>query len=255
LDVSLPNENAVDVAGVSKRYRLPPIPKQATLKDLVVRRVRAEGRHAVVDALDDVTFSVARGQTLGVVGENGSGKSTLLRILAGITHPDRGEVRMRGTVAPLLALGSGFNPYFTGRENALIELLTLGLSRSEAVRELETVIQFAELEEFIDVPIRMYSTGMQMRLAFAAAIRIDPEILLIDEVLAVGDERFSLKCTAWLDEHRKRGRTTILVTHSTAAVEAQCDVALWIDRGRVAAFGPSSDVIGLYHDAVVSRKP
>ncbi len=196
-------ENAVDAVGISKRFRFRSTAKQATLKDLVVRRVRHDGRFGIVDALDDVTFSLPRGQTLGVIGENGSGKTTLLRILCGITKPDRGEVRVRGNLSPLLALGTGFNPYLTGRENAMIELLTLGLDRREAKRQLDDVIEFSELGEFIDAPMRTYSTGMAMRLAFAAAIRVDPDILLVDEALSVGDERFAAKCAVWLDEFQK----------------------------------------------------
>jgi ABC-type polysaccharide/polyol phosphate transport system ATPase subunit len=248
------SDNAVDVAGISKRFRFPSTARQATLKDLVARRVRVEGRYGIVDALDDVTFSVARGQTLGVIGENGSGKTTLLRILAGITKPDRGEVRLRGSVAPLLGLGTGFNPYLTGRENALIELLTLGMSRREAKSRLDDVIEFSELAEFIDAPMRTYSTGMSMRLAFAAATRVDPEILLVDEVLAVGDERFAAKCTAWLDDFRRRGKTAILVTHSTAAVATHCDAALWLADGRVAAYGDRLHVVRAYV-AATSGKP
>jgi ABC-type polysaccharide/polyol phosphate transport system ATPase subunit len=240
------SENAVDVAGIWKRFRFPSTARPATLKDLVVRRVHMEGRYGVVDALQDVTFSIGRGRTLGVIGENGSGKTTLLRILSGVTKPDRGEVRTRGSLAPLLSLGAGFNPFLTGRENALIELLTLGLSRSQAKSQLDDVIEFSELEEFIDAPMRTYSTGMTMRLAFAAAIRVDPEILLIDEVLSVGDERFAAKCTAWLEDFKRRGKTTILVTHSTTTVATQCDLALWLDNGRVAAFGERMDVIRAY---------
>jgi ABC-type polysaccharide/polyol phosphate transport system ATPase subunit len=252
--VPVSSENAVDVVGIAKRFRFPSTAKQATLKDLVVRRVRAEGRSRIVDALDDVTFSVGRGQTLGVVGENGSGKTTLLRILSGITKPDRGQVRMRGSVAPLLALGTGFNPYLSGRENALIELLTLGLSRREAKSQIDDVIEFSELEEFIDAPMRTYSTGMTMRLAFAAAIRVDPEILLIDEVLSVGDERFGAKCARWLEDFRRRGKTTIMVSHSAAAVSTQCDVAIWLAAGRVAAYGDAKSVVRAYV-AATSGKP
>jgi ABC-type polysaccharide/polyol phosphate transport system ATPase subunit len=246
--------NAVQAVGVSKRFRFPTAARESTLKDLVVRRVRREGRFAVVDALADVTFSVSAGTTLGVIGENGSGKTTLLRILSGITRPDSGEVSVRGSIAPLLALGAGFNGSLTGRENAMIELLSLGLGRAEAKREMEAVIDFSELAEFIDAPVRTYSTGMAMRLAFAAAIRVDPEILLIDEVLSVGDERFAAKCTAWLDAHKARGKTTIMVTHSTAMVPAYCDVALWLDGGRVTAFGDPVEVVRSYVQAK-SGKP
>ena len=252
--MSFVSDNAVEVVGVSKRYRFPSLGRQATLKDVVVRRVVREGRYGVVDALDDVTFTVPRGQTLGIVGVNGSGKSTLLRILAGISKPDRGEVRVRGTIAPLLALGAGFNPYFTGRENALIELLSLGLSRAQALGELDSVITFSELGDFIDAPMRTYSAGMSMRLAFAAAIRVDPDILLIDEVLAVGDERFAAKCTQWLEGFRSRGKTAILVTHSSSAVTTHCDLALWLREGRVAAYGDKIDVVRAYVEAT-SGKP
>ncbi len=246
-------QNAVDVVGISKRFRFPSAGREATLKDLAVRRVHRAGRYSIVNALDDVTFSVGRGETLGVVGENGSGKTTLLRILAGVTKPDRGEVRMRGTTAPLLGLGAGFNPFLSGRENALIELLTLGLSRSEAKRQLPEVVEFSELEEFIDAPVRTYSSGMAMRLAFAAAIRVDPEILLIDEVLSVGDERFAAKCTAWLDSFRRRGKTTIMVTHDSAAVVSQCDTALWLEQGRAVAFGKPLEVVRAYLSAKSGR--
>jgi ABC-type polysaccharide/polyol phosphate transport system ATPase subunit len=252
--VGFSNDSAVDAAGISKRFRFPSTARQATLKDLVLRRTHQEGRYRVVDALQDVTFSVGKGATLGVIGENGSGKTTLLRILSGITKPDKGELRVRGSVAPLLALGTGFNPYLTGRENAMIELLTLGLSRAEAKSQLNDVIEFSELAEFIDAPMRTYSTGMAMRLAFAAAIRVDPEILLLDEVLAVGDERFAAKCAAWLDDFKRRDKTTILVTHSTSVVATQCDFALWLDNGRVAAFGEASGVARAYVEAK-SGKP
>ncbi|MHB1872367.1 MAG: ABC transporter ATP-binding protein [Steroidobacteraceae bacterium] len=247
--------NALDAVGVCKRFRFRSSTRQTTLKDLVVRRVRVEKRYGVVDALDDVTFSVRRGQTLGVIGENGSGKSTLLRVLAGITKPDRGEVRVRGSVAPLLSLGTGFNAELTGRENALIELLMLGLSRAQARSHLQDVIDFSELSEFIDAPMRTYSSGMGMRLGFAVATRVDPEILLIDEVLSVGDERFAVKCAAWLDDFKRRGKTTVLVTHSTPTVASQCDVALWLHRGRGAAFGAATDVVHAYLQAMREQGP
>lgn len=244
--VSLPSDSAIDAVGVSKRFKFWSTNRQASLKDLVVRRVQREKHYDVVKALDDVTFSISRGQTLGVIGANGSGKTTLLRILAGITKPDQGEVRVRGNVAPMLALGAGFNPDLTGRENALIELLTLGLSRAEAKAQIKDVIEFSELTEFIDAPMRTYSTGMAMRLAFAAAIRVDPEILLIDEVLSVGDERFAIKCAEWLADFKRRGKTTVLVTHSTATVAAQCDVALWLHNGRAMTFGLATRVVQDY---------
>ena len=244
----------VEAIGISKSFRFAASGRPSTLKDLVLQRVRFDGHYGIVDALQDVSFSVKRGQSLGVIGENGSGKTTLLRILAGITQADSGNVRLGGSVAPLLSVGAGFNPYLSGRENALIELLTLGMTRTEAKAQIDDVIAFSELAEFIDAPLRTYSAGMTMRLAFAAAIRIDPDVLLIDEVFAVGDEHFSAKCTAWLNDFKARGKTTILVTHDTHAVAAHCDVALWLDKGRVAAFGERMDVIRAYARAT-SGKP
>ncbi len=248
--ISTLTKNAVESVGLSKRFRFHATGRPPTLKDAVLQRVRFEGHYGVVDALKDVSFTIERGQTLGVIGENGSGKTTLLRILSGVSKPDSGQMQVQGSVAPLLSLGIGFYPDSTGRENALIELLTLGLSREEARSQLDDVIEFSELQEFIDAPLRTYSTGMAMRLAFAAAIRVDPEILLIDEVFAVGDEHFAAKCTAWLDDFKARGKTLILATHDTSTVATMCDVALWLDKGRVAAFGERMDVIRAYSRAV-----
>jgi ABC-type polysaccharide/polyol phosphate transport system ATPase subunit len=243
-------ENAIDVVGVSKRFRFRAPWGRATVKDLLLGKPGAFKGQVLVNALDDVTFSVPRGCTLGVVGQNGSGKTTLLRVLAGIIRADNGEVRVRGHVAPMLALGTGFNADLTGRENAKIELLMLGLSRAEAERQIDGVIAFAELGQFIDAPMRTYSTGMAMRLAFAAAIQVDPEILLIDEVLSVGDERFAIKCAAWLDDFKKRGKTTVIVTHNSGLVASQCDLALWLNKGRVGAFGEPNVVVHDYLTAM-----
>jgi lipopolysaccharide transport system ATP-binding protein len=240
----------IEVAGLSKRFRFPGIPREATLKDLVVRRIRVEGQTSVVDALDDVTFSLDNGQSMGIIGRNGSGKTTLLRIMSGIMKPDRGEVRLHGAVAPLLALGTAFHPYLTGRENAYIELLTLGLTRARARSLVDRVIDFSELAEFIDAPMRTYSTGMAMRLAFAVAICVDPDILLIDEILAVGDESFAAKCTQVMNDFRTRGKTMVLVTHDTGMVKQRCDTALWLANGRVAAYGEAASVVDAYHQAV-----
>jgi ABC-type polysaccharide/polyol phosphate transport system ATPase subunit len=246
------SDYAIDAVGISKRFRLRGAAGQSSLKDIFTRRARGK-RFGVVNALEDVTFCVRRGQTLGVIGQNGSGKTTLLRILAGITKPERGDVRVRGNVAPLLALATGFNPYLSGRENALIELLTLGLSRAEAKNRLDEVIAFAEIGAFIDEPMRTYSSGMAMRLAFAAATRIDPEILLIDEILSVGDEGFAVKCAAWLDDYKRRGNTSVIVTHNTGMVASQCDVALWLHKGCVAGFGDPTEVVHAYLQCIRSE--
>lgn len=244
--------SAIDARDVGKQYRFSSVPKSTTLKDLIVRRIRSDGDASVIDALQDVSFSVAKGQTLGVIGRNGSGKSTLLRVLAGIVKPDRGSVRLSGAPVPILALGAGFNPYLTGRENATIELLALGLTRAQARSMLPDIFEFSELAEFADVPLRAYSSGMSMRLAFSAAVCVEPDILLVDEVLAVGDERFARKCVKCIEELRDRGSATVLVTHEPAMVVGQCDVALWLENGRVAAFGEPRTVVAAYHDACTS---
>lgn len=244
----------VDAIGITKNFRFLAGGRPTTLKDAVLQRVHYEGRFGVVEALHEVTFSLKRGQSLGVIGENGSGKTTLLRVLAGILKPDSGDIRIAGSVAPLLATGAGLNPYLSGRENALAGMLMLGLSREDALAQIDDVIEFSELGEFIDAPVRTYSTGMMLRLTFAIAIRVVPDVLLIDEVFAVGDEHFSTKCMAWLKDYKDKGNTVVLVTHNASDVAAHCDVGLWLDKGRVAAFGDRMDVIRAYARAT-SGKP
>ena len=239
--------DAIKVEGVTKRFRFPTVPHRATLKDLAVRTLRFERGASVVDALSDINFSVAPGSMLGIIGRNGSGKTTLMRILAGILHPDGGSVQIKGTLAPLLAIGIGFHPDLTGRESARIELLSLGLSRAEVSGLMEQIIDFSEIGEFVDAPVRTYSTGMVMRLAFSVAICVDPDILLLDEVLAVGDEAFAKKCLDCISGFRTRGKTIALVTHNSAIVESWCDVALWLDQGRIKAFGSPKEVVSAYH--------
>jgi ABC-type polysaccharide/polyol phosphate transport system ATPase subunit/SAM-dependent methyltransferase len=240
---------AIEAAGISKRFRLSSFPKRAGIKDLVLGTIARDQRTSDVAALDDVSFAAERGTTLGIVGRNGSGKSTLLRILAGIVRPDSGSVRMHGSVAPLLALGAGFHPDLTGREGARVELLSLGLTRAQTAYAMDEVAGFSEIGDFIDRPVRTYSSGMLMRLAFAVAVSVDPDILLLDEILAVGDEAFSQKCLQRLDAFKRAGKTIVLVTHASGIVRAWCDQALWLDRGRVAAYGAPDEVIDAYHAA------
>lgn len=240
--------DAITVTNVSKRYKLPRIHRNATLKDFAVRALRREGRSTVVDALRNVTFSAEPGSMVGIIGRNGSGKTTLMRLLAGILQPDEGSVRIEGTLAPLLALGIGFHPDLTGREGARIELLTLGFSRAEATALMDRIIEFSELGDFVDAPVRTYSLGMVMRLAFSVAICVDPDVLLLDEVLAVGDENFATKCLNCISGFRERGKTIVLVTHNAEVAEQWCDVALWLDQGEIAAFGDPQAVVDAYHE-------
>ena len=240
---------AIDARDVTKVYRRFAHKKQfATLKSALlsgslIRDLRPEDTFA---ALKGVTFQVPAGCTYGIVGRNGSGKSTLLKCVAGITRPSAGTVTVKGRVSALIELGAGFHPEISGRENVFINGIMLGLSKKDIGRRFDEIVEFAELEDFIDAPVKTYSSGMYMRLGFAVAIHVDPDVLLVDEVLAVGDEGFTHKCLDKFGEFRKRGRTILLVTHSLALVERFCDEALWIDAGVSRAAGDPRRVVGAY---------
>jgi lipopolysaccharide transport system ATP-binding protein len=197
-------------------------------------------------ALDGVSFEVPKGCTFGVIGENGSGKSTLLKLTAGITKPTRGSLSVDGRISALIELGAGFHPEISGRENVAINGIMLGLTRREVDERFDEIVAFAELQDFIDAPVKTYSSGMYMRLGFAVAIHVDPDVLLIDEVLAVGDEAFTRKCLDKIGEFRRRGKTILLVTHSLGLVERMCDEVLWLRHGRVAGRGDSKRVVDSY---------
>ena len=197
-------------------------------------------------ALDGVSFEVPKGTTFGVIGENGSGKSTMLKLLAGITKPTRGSLRVDGRVSALIELGAGFHPEISGRENVAINGIMLGLTRREVQERFQDIVAFAELERFIDAPVKTYSSGMYARLGFAVAIHVDPDVLLIDEVLAVGDEAFTRKCLDKIGEFRRRGKTILLVTHSLGLAEKMCDEVLWLRGGKLADQGDPKRVIDAY---------
>jgi lipopolysaccharide transport system ATP-binding protein len=239
--------DAIRVEGVSKRFHYPMIPKRATLKDMALRTMRLKSGEAVVEALRNVTFSVERGSTLGIIGRNGSGKSTLMRILSGILKPDTGVVETAGIVAPLLALGTGFHPELSGREGARIELFTLGMDPAQADDLMDEIVAFSEIGDFIDAPVRTYSVGMLMRLAFSVAICVNPNILLLDEVLAVGDEEFARKCHETILDFRNHGKTIVIVTHAADIIESWCDTALWLECGEVSGLGDPHAVVAAYH--------
>lgn len=245
--------NAIEVRGASKVYRRYSRRRQfATLKSALlsgslVRDLRPD---ETFPALQDVTFDVPRGRTLGVIGRNGSGKSTLLKLVAGITKPTSGTVHVNGRISALIELGAGFHPEISGRENVFINGIMLGLSKREITRRFDEIVEFAELEEFIDNPVKTYSSGMYMRLGFAVAIHVDPEVLLVDEVLAVGDEGFTHKCLDKFAEFKRRGKTILLVTHSLGMVERFCDDAIWMDGGRLKAMGDPKRVVGAYVTSV-----
>jgi len=217
--------------------------KSALLKGSLISDLRPD---ETFTALDEVSFEVPRGATFGVIGENGSGKSTLLKLLAGITKPTRGTLDVHGRISALIELGAGFHPEISGRENVAINGIMLGLSRREVEERFDEIVDFAELREFIDAPVKTYSSGMYMRLGFSVAIHVDPDVLLIDEVLAVGDEAFTRKCLDKIGEFHRRGKTIVLVTHSLGLVEKMCDEALWLRHGRKADAGDPKRVVDAY---------
>jgi lipopolysaccharide transport system ATP-binding protein len=199
-------------------------------------------------ALRDVSFRIRAGESLGILGPNGAGKSTLLSVISGIHYPDAGSVSVKGSVAALLELGSGFHFDLTGRENILLNASLLGLSRKQVYERFDDIVAFSELADFIDEPLRTYSTGMVMRLAFSVAVNTTPDILIIDEVLAVGDQKFQAKCIRKIRELKASGHTLICVSHSGALIEDLCDTCLWLDHGRVVMQGEANDVVRAYQN-------
>ncbi len=207
----------------------------------------------LVKALDGVNFKVEKGKTFGVIGENGSGKSTLLKVITGITKPTSGSVVVNGKVSALIELGAGFHPEISGRENVYINGIMLGLSKKEINAKFDEIVKFAELEEFIDAPVKTYSSGMHMRLGFSIAINVNPEILLIDEVLAVGDASFVPKCLDRIDDFRRRQKTILFVSHDLSTVEKICDRVVWLKEGRIQTMGESKRVVDAYLQDVTDK--
>jgi ABC-type polysaccharide/polyol phosphate transport system ATPase subunit len=241
--------NAIEVADVTKTYRKYARRKQfATIKSAILSGTLVSDLNPdeTFHALRGVSFSVRQGCTFGIVGRNGSGKSTALKVVAGITKPTTGTVSVQGRISALIELGAGFHPEISGRENVFINGIMLGLTKREITRRFDEIVEFAELEDFIDAPVKTYSSGMYMRLGFAVAIHVDPDVLLIDEVLAVGDESFTHKCLDKFAEFRRRNRTVLLVTHSLNLVERFCDEALWLNEGRARAMGDPRRVVSAY---------
>jgi ABC-type polysaccharide/polyol phosphate transport system ATPase subunit len=245
--------NAIEVRDVSKVYRRYGHRRQfATLKSAILTGSFVSDLKAdeTFEALKGVSFDVAKGRTYGIIGRNGSGKSTMLKCVAGISRPTRGTITVNGRISALIELGAGFHPEISGRENVFINGIMLGLSKKEITKRFDEIVRFAELEDFIDAPVKTYSSGMYMRLGFAVAIHVDPDVLLVDEVLAVGDEGFTHKCLDKFGEFRRRGKTILLVTHSLGLVERFCDEALWLEGGKVRATGDPRRVVGAYVTAV-----
>jgi ABC-type polysaccharide/polyol phosphate transport system ATPase subunit len=244
-----PGEIQVDHVG--RRFRVYPQPVR-TLKEMIVTRGRVQGRD--VEALTDVSFSVEPGEAVGLIGRNGSGKTTLLKIVAGIIKPSDGRVAVGGRIGSLLELGAGFHPEFTGRENVYLNGSILGLKREAIRRHMGEIESFSELERFMDVPVRTYSSGMVMRLGFAVAAHLEVDVLLLDEVFAVGDEEFQRKCFGKIHQFKQRGGTIVFVSHDAAAVERLCTRAVLLRQGRLEFDGPVREAITRYHTMLADER-
>jgi len=258
----------IKVEGLSKQYRIGALEAAyGTLRESIVGAVRAPLRglskksgktpHETIWALKDVSLEVQPGEVLGIIGRNGAGKSTLLKILSRITEPTAGRVELYGRLGSLLEVGTGFHPELSGRENIYLNGSILGISRKEIARKFDEIVAFSEVEKFIDTPVKRYSSGMYVRLAFAVAAHLESEVLVIDEVLAVGDASFQTKCLGKMSDVAREGRTVLFVSHNTQAVTTLCKQAAWIDHGRVVKMGRTDEVISAYLQGVgrASAKP
>uniref|UniRef100_UPI003FEED434 ABC transporter ATP-binding protein n=1 Tax=Coprococcus sp. TaxID=2049024 RepID=UPI003FEED434 len=234
---------AIEVQHISKSFKIS-YDKSKTLKDKII--FAKKDKYEIHHVLDDVSFTIKKGEAVGLIGHNGCGKSTTLKLLTRIIYPDSGEINIDGRVSSLLELGAGFHPDMTGRENIYTNASIFGLTKKEIDERLDEIIEFSELEEFIDNPVRTYSSGMYMRLAFSVAINVNADILLIDEILAVGDSNFQLKCANKMQELKKEGITIVIVSHSMGQIEELCDRCIWLDKGKIVSDGTPQYVHKLY---------
>lgn len=246
---------AIQLINVTKNFKLRRISRHdyTTLKTYFINLFKEKKkvrREEYFQALKGISYTIKEGNVTGIIGLNGSGKSTLLKCIAGIYKPDQGRININGRVSALIELGAGFHPEFTGRENILINGIILGLSRREIKRRYDSIVKFAELEDFIDNPVRTYSSGMYMRLGFSVAVNVDPDVLLIDEILSVGDESFTHKCQDKIAEFKKNGKTIVIVTHDLSAAERWCDEIMWLDNGTVKLIGHPRRVIDAYREYI-----
>jgi len=221
--------------------------------DRLIEAVTRRPRHTAFPALQDVTFEVERGETIGIIGQNGAGKSTLLKLLCSVTQPTSGVLDTKGNIASILELGTGFHPEFNGRENAALNAAILGLGPSEVKQRLPAILEFSELGTFLDRPVKTYSSGMYMRLAFSVAVNVNPDILVIDEALAVGDGHFQKKCVDKIREFQEEGKTILFCSHGLYYISTICRRTLWLDHGRVMRYGPSLDVVHEYETFLLQR--
>lgn len=237
----------INLENVSVRYRLPS-ERIGTLKEYTIRLLQRRVRHRDFWAVHDLSLSINRGEVFGIVGDNGAGKSTLLKVISKVLRPTTGRVRIYGKIAPLLELGAGFHPELSGRENVFLNGALLGYSHEEMTAVFDEVVDFSELSEFIDAPIRTYSSGMYARLGFAVATAHQPEILIVDEILSVGDEAFQRKCTDRITGFRENGATVLMVSHNLGLISEMCDRAAWLDHGKLMKIGTAEKVIEMYRE-------
>jgi ABC-type polysaccharide/polyol phosphate transport system ATPase subunit len=239
---------AVRATELTKQYDI-----YARPADRLIEMITRRPRHTVFPALQDVTFEVERGEAVGIIGQNGAGKSTLLKLLCGVTRPTSGTIEAYGSIASILELGTGFHPEFSGRDNAALNAAILGLSPAEIKRKLPAILEFSELGTFLGRPVKTYSSGMYMRLAFSVAVNVDPEILVVDEALAVGDGHFQKKCVDKIREFQQQGRTIVFCSHALYHVTTICRRALWLDHGSIMRCGPTLDVVHDYESFLLQR--
>ena len=238
-------ENLIELENVSLRFNKPS-EKLTTLKEFFVRLFKGKLKHEEFWVLNDINLEVKRGESLALIGLNGCGKTTLLKIIAGVIEPTKGEVRIGGTIAPLISLGAGFDMEATARENVYLNGAILGYSKKEMAEKFDSIVEFAELKDFMNVPLKNFSSGMLSRLGFAIAVDVQPDILLVDEILAVGDINFRQKCYKKIEEILAKGTTIIFVSHSTNDVMRLCKNALWIKDNRAYRYGASKDIVAEY---------
>ncbi|MEK9139178.1 MAG: ABC transporter ATP-binding protein [Bacteroidota bacterium] len=241
-------ETVIALDQVSVRYRVPQ-ERVGTFKEYLLRRLQGQLNHKEFWALQGIDLEVRRGELFGIIGRNGAGKSTLLKVVSRVLRPTRGRVMVKGRMAPLLELGAGFHPELNGRENVFLNGALLGHESREIEEQLDNIIAFAELGSFFNAPLRTYSTGMMLRLGFAVATAWEPDLLVLDEVLAVGDEAFQEKCYARLDSFREAGTTVLLVSHNSELIRTMCQRVAWIDEGVLQALGPPEEIVALYRES------
>jgi ABC-2 type transport system ATP-binding protein len=240
-------ETAIQLTDVSVRYRVPR-ERISTFKEYLIRTIQGKVDYQIFWALENVSLKIEAGEIFGLVGANGAGKSTLLKVIARVLRPTTGRVVIRGNVAPLLELGAGFHPELTGRENVYLYGALLGFNRRQMNEKFDQIVEFSELDQFIDAPIRTYSSGMTARLGFSVATAHDPAILIVDEILSVGDEAFQQKSSAKIEEFRKRGTTILLVSHNTNAITSMCRRAAWLEHGKLRQVGRPDEIIQAYRE-------